>query len=307
MIAWSELGDGPPLVLIHGLGDSNRTWRSVAPLLAARFRLFMVDLPGHGLSERPDAPYTLSWYADTIAAWMDAVGLRRAHVCGHSLGGGIAQWMLLGHRARVDRLALVSAGGLGREVGTALRLATLPIAAPFFESPPLFGSGTKLFMQWASRSFARREKHDIQEMARLNAMPKSGRAFRRTVRSCIGLMGQRVQTWQRIHEVESLPPLAVFWGARDAVLPVHHAHETARRLTNVTVAVYPRCGHFVHLEIPEQLASDIVRFFEQPGRDAARIHRSPQMAFEPGQYGSRQTHRPRSFFFWHDHCERIGA
>lgn len=268
-IAWSEVGHGPALVLLHGLADSHRTWRSVAPVLAARFRLFMLDLPGHGRSERPDAPYTLSWYADTIAAWMDAVGLPRAHFCGHSFGGGIAQWMVLAHRHRVDRLALVAAGGLGREVGAALRLATLPIAAPFLNSP-LFGSGTRLFMQWTSRSFACREAREIDGMARLNATPKTGRAFHRTLSNCVGIRGQNVQTWHHIHRVESFPPLALFWGARDSVLPVRHAREAGRRIPDATVKVYPHCGHFVHLEAPEQLASDLAGFLQERRQTAGR-------------------------------------
>jgi pimeloyl-ACP methyl ester carboxylesterase len=56
MIAWGELGAGEPLVLLHGITDSHRTWRRVAPLLAARYRVPMPDLPGHGYSARPDAP-----------------------------------------------------------------------------------------------------------------------------------------------------------------------------------------------------------------------------------------------------------
>ena len=81
---------------------------------------------------------------------MGAIGLEHAHVCGHSFGGGVAQWMLIEHRQRIDRLALVSAGGLGPEVGAALRLATLPVAAPFLDSW-MFSSGTRLIMRWASR------------------------------------------------------------------------------------------------------------------------------------------------------------
>jgi pimeloyl-ACP methyl ester carboxylesterase len=269
-VAWCELGAGLPLVLLHGLAESHRTWRLVAPRLAGRFRVLMIDLPGHGLSARPEAPYTLPWYADTIAAWMDAIGLERAHICGHSFGGGIAQWMLLEHRSRVDRLALAAAGGLGREVGPALRLAALKAAGPVLDSP-LFSSGTRLFMHWASRSFAVREARENERLARLNAAPNSGLAFRRTVSACIGLRGQHMQTWHHIHKIEALPPLALFWGERDGVIPVRHAYEAARRLENTTVTVYPQCGHSLHLEAPSHFSEDLREFLNDEGRSPARL------------------------------------
>jgi len=125
-IAWGEMGEGPPLVLLHGLLDTHRTWRRAAPHLARTFRVLMPDLPGNGYSGRPDAPYTLTWNAQVVAQWMESIGVDRAHVCGHSYGGGVAQWMVLEQRARVDRLALVSSGGLGRQVAAGMRLAAFP-------------------------------------------------------------------------------------------------------------------------------------------------------------------------------------
>jgi len=68
-------------VLLHGLADSHRSWRGVVRVLAKRFHVFLVDLPGHGLSARPEAPYTLRWYADTIAEWMDAIVPARPLPC----------------------------------------------------------------------------------------------------------------------------------------------------------------------------------------------------------------------------------
>jgi pimeloyl-ACP methyl ester carboxylesterase len=268
-IAWYELGDGPPLVLLHGLADSHRTWRFVAPQLAKHFHVYMLDLPGHGLSARPpDAPYTLPWYADTVLQWMDAVGLERAHICGHSYGGGIAQWMLLENRHRINRLALVAAGGLGKEVGTLLRLAALPFVAPFLESR-LFGPVSSLMMRYIYRSSANRDQ--LRRLVRWNGAPNSGLAFRRTVAACIGFSGQFLQTWQHIHKVKSLPPIAVFWGARDSIIPVSHAHDAAKRLGRLTMTIYPQCGHCLHAEEPDRFASDLSRFLLERGRKSARL------------------------------------
>jgi pimeloyl-ACP methyl ester carboxylesterase len=86
----------------------------------------MPDLPGHGLSDRPDATYDLDWYALVMEGWLEAAGVARADVVGHSFGGGVAQMMLRRCPERIRRVVLVSSGGLGREVTMALRLASIP-------------------------------------------------------------------------------------------------------------------------------------------------------------------------------------
>lgn len=95
-VHWAELGESvgsPPLVLLHGLSDCNRTWWQLAPRLALRRRVLMPDLPGHGLSDRPDATYDLDWYAGVMEGWLEAAGVGRADFVGHSFGGGVAQMM----------------------------------------------------------------------------------------------------------------------------------------------------------------------------------------------------------------------
>ncbi len=259
LLAWSEMGEGPPLVLFHGLCDSHRTWRRVAPRLAKHFRVYMPDLPGHGLSGRPDAPYTLEWYARTMAAWLDEVGLERAHVLGHSFGGGVAQWMLLEHRARFDRLVLVAPGGLGPEVGPALRLATFPILGPLL-APSVIRLATPLALRY-SDDFARPDAEEIERIAWMNSAPGTGMAFRRTVSGCIDLFGQYMQTWQRIHEVDPLPPIALMWGERDRIIPIHHGDHATKVIEGATLERYA-CGHFPHLECSDRFADDVARFLD---------------------------------------------
>jgi pimeloyl-ACP methyl ester carboxylesterase len=292
-IAWTELGSGPPLVLLHGLGDSHRTWRRVAPRLGRHFRVLMPDLPGHGLSGRPDAPYTLEWYARTMASWLDQVGLERAHVIGHSFGGGVAQWMLLDHRARIDRMALVAAGGLGDEVGVGLRLAAFPILGPLL-APPLMKIGTRALMHMASEDFARPEPEEIDRIAWMNAAPGSARAFTRTVGGCIDLFGQTMSTWRRIHEVQTLPPIALFWGERDRIIPVSHGYQAFERIEGATFTPYEGCGHFPHLERSERFGEEVARFL-----DDSIAHPRPRVRLLPVPY--RRESGVKRFFL------RIGS
>lgn len=259
VLAWTELGVGPPLVLLHGLGDSHRTWRRVAPRLADHFRVLLLDLPGHGLSDRPDAPYTLDWYAAMVFAWLDAIGVGTASVVGHSYGGGVAQWMVLAARSRVERLALVAPGGLGRSVNFGLRVALFPVLGRLL-TQPLMHTGTHVLMRVGMGTSARIEPHEIALCARRNALPGTGRAFHRTVAGCMDLAGQRLQAWERVHEVDSLPPLAIFWGLRDRILPVGHAYAAQKRIGGAALYTYPEAGHFVHLEASEPFVGDVLPF-----------------------------------------------
>lgn len=262
-IAWVELGKGRPLVLLHGLGDSNRSWRRAAPLLANQFRVLMPDLPGHGLSGRPDAPYTLAWYADTLLAWMDAIGLEDVDLCGHSFGGGIAQWMVLADTSRVRTLALVAAGGLGRDVAMGLRLTAFPVLGRWL-TPAFMAVGTWAMMHQATGTSFRHEPSEIDRAIWLNRAPGSGRAFHRTVVGCVDLFGQHKQTWQRIAEVPVLPPTCVFWGEDDKIIPLRHCHTARERMRGVRVLTYPKCGHFMHLEAARKFSRDLRDFVAAP-------------------------------------------
>ena len=215
---WAEVGSGAPLVLLHGLCDSHRTWLPVAPALARRRRVLMLDLAGHGESARPDASYTLDWHANLVGAWLEELGLSEVDLVGHSYGGGVAQWMLLGHRPRIRRLGLEATGGLGREVGAALRWASFPFFVERF-GQPFMSFGTARALNAAGGAFSEEE---IAALARYNGRPGTARAFSRSVRDVIDGWGQRRHFVDRAHEAPSLPPIALFWGDDDPLIPVAH-------------------------------------------------------------------------------------
>lgn len=267
-VAWGELGSGDPLVLIHGFMDSHRTWRRVAPVLARRYRVLMPDLPGHGLSGRPKVSYTLEWYAETLSKWMGAMGLDHAHVCGHSLGGGIAQWMVLDHRPRVDRLALVSAGGLGREVALGLRLLVVPgIGRRITPWIARFMPPAMRLLPWA---FGNPEPEEVERVARINRVSGTTEAFQTSLEAVVGIRGQKVRSADRIEEVESLPPIALFWGRWDPMIPVKHGKEVHEKLEGSTLEVIPGCGHVPQLEAPDALSKGLMALLSDPNRSGVR-------------------------------------
>lgn len=269
-LTWGELGAGPALVLIHGIQDSHRTWRRVAPLLARHFRLLMVDLPGHGYSDRPDAPYTLPWFAGVLAEWMEAIGVAKAHLCGHSYGGGVAQWMLLEHRERVERLALVASGGLGRGVAPGMRIATFPVLGPLI-TPAVMRVALPAAVRLAPGLFGHMEPEEQERFIAMARIPGSERAFERTVGGVINLFGQYVQTRHRADEVAEMPPIALFWGAKDPVIPVRHGRDAVARSEGMTLTVYEGIGHFVHLDAPERFAADLTAFLLSADRPPVHL------------------------------------
>ena len=254
---WTEAGDGPPVLLLHGLNDSHRTWREIWPRLSGR-RILMLDLPGHGMSSRPDAPYTLDWNATQVARWIERMDLRDLDVVGHSYGGGVAQWLLLKCRARIRRLGLLSSGGLGREVYPWLRLASVPFLIEAF-GQRWMGPVAGFAMARATSSDA---KAEIDLLASYLRQPGSARAFSRTVRDVIRWGGQTRNLFDRIADVAELPPMRLFWGARDSILPISQATATAALLENCEVVRFENCGHFVHWEEPEGFASALRAFLD---------------------------------------------
>src|SRR5581483_476137 len=163
-------GEGPALVLVHGITSSSETWNAVAPVLAKRFTVLAPDLLGHGLSAKPRGDYSMGAYASGLRDLLVAVGIDRATVVGHSLGGGIAMQFAYQFPERCERLVLVSSGGLGRTVHILLRAATLPgseLVLPLLTATRLLDAG-----RWAGGLLSRmglRVSTDALEMARGHA------------------------------------------------------------------------------------------------------------------------------------------
>jgi pimeloyl-ACP methyl ester carboxylesterase len=242
---WLEYGTStgrPPLLLLHGLSDSHLTWSRIAPDLARDRRVLALDLPGHGLSDRPDVGYELAWYARVVAAWIESLGIPELDVAGHSLGGGIALMLLLHCRPRIRRIVLEAAGGLGKEVAWVLRLASLQAVVERLGQPFMaFGAWLAL---GGSRTGVPPE--DLEALRSFQRRPGTARAFARTVSHLVGWQGQRHSFFHHAADIEELPPIAVLWGDRDAVLPVEQGRAFARAVDGVSFVEVAGSGHSVH-------------------------------------------------------------
>ena len=107
-IRYQTVGEGEPIVLVHGLSGSTLWWRRNVPELAQHYKVYLVDLPGFGVGRRKHGRFALKQAGDWLLTWMDAIGLQQTHLIGHSMGGYICMWVAAHRPDVVLRLVLVS-------------------------------------------------------------------------------------------------------------------------------------------------------------------------------------------------------
>lgn len=262
-LSYVDSGSGDVVLFVHGILGSQRQWSHLVDLLDDEYRVVAPDLFGHGDSAKPTGDYSLGAHAATLRDLLDQLGVGRVTLVGHSLGGGIAMQFYYLFPERVDRLVLVSSGGLGREVSTFLRSATLPgaeqvlsvvAAAPVLSRVEAV-AGMAQRLGWRPRS-------DITAVWRGFAAlgdRESRRAFVATARSVIDLGGQSVSAQDHLEGVEPVPTLVV-WGVADKVIPSEHAWTIPRAVPGSRVEFFEEAGHFPHLDDPDRFVRALREF-----------------------------------------------
>ncbi|HEX8120115.1 MAG TPA: alpha/beta fold hydrolase [Solirubrobacteraceae bacterium] len=245
-------GSGPPVVLIHGMVNSSRHWERVALDLADRYTVIAPDLIGHGDSATPRGDYSLGAHAAVIRDVLSAIGVDRASIVGHSLGGGVAMQYFWQFPQRTERLVLVSSGGLGHEVSPLLRSMALPgigLAVAAAAHPRVVGALAATGPQ--GRVIAR--------ALRPLSAPGARQAFLQTLRAVIDARGQRVSAVDRLYLLEAMPTLVV-WGERDNTIPIEHGRAAHAAIPHSRFETLPEAAHFPHLEDPAGLARVLADF-----------------------------------------------
>ena len=261
-VHYVQAGEGPVVLLLHGLATSLATWcRNIQPLADAGFTVLAPDLPGHGDSDKPE---TLNYDPTAGAALIDhfltSLGVDRSTVVGNSAGGLVVALYALNHPQKVDRLVLVASGGLGRRVSWFLRVLSLPILGELLYQPwlhDMMGINKRIFYQAPPGL-----DEVLAELHRVRSLPGSRRAALRSIRSSINYWGLREQRYI-LDRLKQLPvPLLTVWGENDIIIPVSHADSVRRVLPNSLVHTIPQCGHWPHMEKAEEFNDLLTRFLE---------------------------------------------
>jgi pimeloyl-ACP methyl ester carboxylesterase len=262
-VRFHRAGEGPLLVLLHGIASTAETWAPVVEPLAARHTVLAPDLLGHGDSAKPRGDYSLGAYASGVRDLVAALGYDRATVVGHSLGGGIAMQFAYQFPERVERLVLIGSGGLGREVHPILRAATLPgseLVLALVGGAWLRATGGAVGGVLAR--FGLRTGEDLAGVATgIGSLADAGArgAFVHTARAAIDARGQRVSATDRLYLAADLPTLIV-WGERDPIIPVDHGRAAHAAIPGSRLEVFEGAGHFPHREAPARFVAVIEDF-----------------------------------------------
>jgi pimeloyl-ACP methyl ester carboxylesterase len=264
-VTFRTAGDGPVLLLIHGMAGSATTWKRVMPALSEQFTVLAPDLLGHGRSAKDAGDYSLGSLASGLRDLLVALGHERATIVGQSLGGGVAMQLAYQYPERCERLVLVSSGGLGREVNPLLSLLSLPGSEAVLSlacSAPVLG-----LIEGTARLAARVGLHPAPVIAELwRSYASLGdedtrRAFLRTLRAVVDRGGQAVSAANRLHLAAEMPTLIV-WGGADPIIPVEHAHEAHAGIDGSRLEIFDGVGHYPHVEAPERFVALLTEFVE---------------------------------------------
>src|ERR1700733_1120950 len=270
--AYRIAGSGPAILLIHGIGDNSTTWNTVQAKLAQRFTVIAPDLLGHGKSDKPRADYSVAGYANGMRDLLSVLDIERVTIVGHSLGGGVAMQFAYQFPHLVERLILVSAGGVTKDVNVVFRWASLPMGSEALALlrlplvlPAVQVAGKVLGAALGSTGLGR----DLPNVLRiLDDLPEptASSAFSRTLRAVVDWRGQIVTMLDRCYLTQAIPVLIV-WGTRDVVVPVRHAWMAHSAMPGSRLEIFEGSGHFPFHDDPARFIDVVQRFIDssEPG------------------------------------------
>jgi pimeloyl-ACP methyl ester carboxylesterase len=265
--AFRVAGSGPAILLIHGIGDNSTTWSTVQSKLAQRFTVIAPDLLGHGRSDKPRADYSVAAYANGMRDLLSVLDVERVTVVGHSLGGGVAMQFAYQFPQLVDRLILVGAGGVTKDVNIALRIASLPMGTEALAllRLPLVLPALQVVGRVGGAVFgATGLGRDLPDVLRILAdlpEPTASSAFARTLRAVVDWRGQVVTMLDRCYLTESVP-VQLIWGSQDSVIPVSHARMAHSAMPGSVLEVFDGSGHFPFHDDPDRFVECVEKFID---------------------------------------------
>lgn len=249
-------GEGQPLVLISGIGYSSWQWHKMVPFLAEHFQVITFDNRGVGQSDKPEGPYSSQLLAADTVGLLDALNIDRAIIAGHSMGGFIAQAIVLDHPQCVEKLILCSTnfGGPNHVPITPEAMKVLTDVTSDALTRFKNGLAVSTAPGWADKN-----PEMIDEWIKWRiANPIEPVYYQAQLAIGLALLPEEAAFENKLKNI-SVPTLILF-GAHDKVVPMENADLLAKQLSGSQTRILPDAGHFFSLEVPEEASRVIIDF-----------------------------------------------
>ncbi len=252
---------GDPLLLIAGLGYGMWMWHKMIPGLAEHVPVIAFDNRGAGQTDKPDGPYNVQMLAADTAGLLDALGIERAHVMGHSMGGFIAQELALGHPDLVDKLIL-SATNFGGPHHIPVTDEAMAVLTDRSGDPvELVKRGIAVA---CAPGFAEASPDVVEELIAYRlSNPVPPTQYQAQVAVGLALLEADACFEHRLKDVAA--PTLIIFGEHDKVVPSGNAELLAGQLPNSTIEIIPNAGHLFPIEQPAEAAQVVVDFLVDEG------------------------------------------
>lgn len=261
-IRYTVMGAGPAVVLLHGLGGFLETWGLNIIPLSNHYKVYALDLPGHGLSDKLEGCYIPDCATGFLINIMDILGIERATLIGHSLGGAISINTAANFPNKVDRLVLVSSAGLSRKVPISYRLFSTPLLGKL----TIMLTGKYLANLGMRNLFHKLDYVSAEIRSLVMASPHkplTSEELLGIARHNVGIGGLR----QHSLMIDKLPTIRMqtlfIHGARDRVFPIEHVNKSFGLVPNAIVKLFNYCGHLPHVERPVKFNEIVLSFLSK--------------------------------------------
>lgn len=249
-------GSGTPFVLINGLGYDLWMWHKMVPFLAPHFQVLTFDNRGVGQSDAPKGPYSAELLADDLAGLLDGVGIPRAAIMGHSMGGFVAQAFVLKYPERVAQLIL-SATNFGGPNHIPITQEALAVLLDVSGDPAeRLRRGIRLS---CAPGFEQEHPDFVEAWVNYRlAHPLNPEAYQAQLAVGLSLLAPEASFEHSLRAVRQ--PTLILFGEHDRVVPPGNAELLARAIPGAKIEIIPGAGHFFPLEAPKQAAQRVIRF-----------------------------------------------
>lgn len=241
VVHYLEAGQGPELILVHGLGSSSEAWRETMMVLAKSYHVIAPDLPGYGKSDRPKASYSVEYHATALNEFIISLGLNKVAIAGNSLGGWIALLFALDHPEKVSHLVLVASAGLKRDTLPPINLnpstkeEQMTLLLALFADPAMV-TDRMLAEQWEYR-----------------------KSVRATVQATLASFRTRAPFLdERIRSLKM--PTLIIWGRQDRIIPLESGERFHKAISGSKLVVFENTGHMPQMERPKEFARAVKGF-----------------------------------------------